>query len=125
MEKKILLVDDTPEIIESLRGILAGYNVKMAADGKTALEMAASESPDVVLLDVNIPEVHGLDVLRKLAGLRNGPLVIMITGDDTKETVAKALAVGVFSYLIKPLEKHEVLEQVEKAFAFRANQAAH
>ncbi|MGD9643376.1 MAG: response regulator [Elusimicrobiales bacterium] len=122
MDKKILLVDDNPEIIESLRGILTGYSVKTATDGKSALSLAASEPPDVVLLDVNIPEVHGLDVLRKLAGMRNGPIVIMITGDDTKGTVSKALAVGVFSYLIKPLEKHEVLGQVEKAFAFRANQ---
>jgi DNA-binding response OmpR family regulator len=124
MSKRILLVDDNPEIIESLRGILTGYSVKTAADGKTALALAASESPDVVLLDVNIPEIDGLEVLRRLAGLRNGPLVIMITGDDTKETVARVLAVGVFSYLIKPFEKQEVLGQVEKAFAFRAKQAA-
>ncbi|MBI5744716.1 MAG: response regulator [Elusimicrobia bacterium] len=120
MEGKILIADDDEQSLGSLSRILAGYDVFCASDGNTALEMAGSENPDLVLLDVDMPGMNGLEVLKKLAAMRRRPLVIMITGDGSSETVSKAMAQGVFSYMIKPLEREDVLDQVRRALALRA-----
>ena len=118
MGNKILLADDDEEILGALSRILADYDLVSAEDGKTALKLAASEKPAVVLLDVAMPGLDGLQVLRKLREMRHAPAVIMITGDSSEETVKKALSTGVFSYIIKPVEKDQVREQVRRAFQF-------
>ena len=118
MGNKILVADDDEEIRGALSRILADYDLVSAEDGKTALKLAASEKPAVVLLDVAMPGLDGLQVLRKLREMRHAPAVIMITGDSSEETVKKALSTGVFSYIIKPVEKDQVREQVRRAFQF-------
>jgi len=120
MHNKILLVDDNEDVIGALSRTLAGYDLVSAGDGASALALVGSEKPDLVLLDIELPGMSGLEVLEKISVMRKRPLVIMITADGTSETTAKALAAGVFSYIIKPFEAKEALEQVKRALAFRA-----
>lgn len=119
MGKKILLADDDKELLASLTKLLAGYEVLQAADGETAWTQAVFERPDLLLLDIDMPGMNGLEVLRKLAGLPHKPVIIMITGDRSRETAAQAAEIGIFAYLMKPLEPGEVLEQVRKGFSSR------
>ncbi|MHB0996549.1 MAG: response regulator [Elusimicrobiales bacterium] len=118
MSKKILLADDDEGTIGALSKVLAGYDLVTAMDGTRALELAAAEKPDLVLLDINMPGLNGLEVLKKIKGRDIKPVVIMITGDADEGTVGKALSLGVFAYLIKPFDSDQALEQVRRAFKF-------
>lgn len=121
---KILLVDDSEEILIPLRRLLRSCALFEALDGKTALELAASEKPDLVILDVHLPDMNGVDVMEKLAVTAPGQVVIMLTGDDTIETTGKALAAGAFAYITKPFEAKELLEVVIKALDFAEKEKA-
>jgi len=115
MGNKILIADDNKEMRETLSKMLAGYEVAEAADGETAWATAVFELPDLILLDVDMPGMNGIDVLKKTAGLPGRPSVIIITGDRSKETASKAGEIGVCAYLLKPLDRDEVLAQVRLA----------
>jgi DNA-binding NtrC family response regulator len=118
MDGKILVIDDEETMREALKRLLGGYTVVTAADGRSGLAAAASARPDLVLLDVHMPDMNGLAVLEKLAVLEFKPLVIMLTGDETVETAAKALAGGAFAHITKPFDGAQVVEQVRKAFVY-------
>jgi len=118
MSGKILIADDQQEIVSALSMVLAGYDLEEATDGNAALALAVSEQPDLVLLDVDMPGMSGIEVLKKLMARPRRPLVIMLTADGSPETVSKVMQAGVFAYIIKPFEKAEVLEQVQRAFKF-------
>ncbi|HAT71711.1 MAG TPA: hypothetical protein DCS63_02715 [Elusimicrobia bacterium] len=115
---KILVADDNEQITESLSKLLKDYDVTLAHDGKSALDIAASWKPDLVLLDVAMPVMSGIEVLGKLMAMPRRPLVIMLTGDESVETVSKAMGIGVFSYITKPLDADLLLDQVRKAAEF-------
>jgi two-component system KDP operon response regulator KdpE len=118
MGYKILIADDDMQITAALARRLSDYSVVVAHDGKAALALAASEKPDIVLLDISMPVMSGIEVLGKLAGLAKKPLVIMLTGDESVDTVSKAMSLGVFSYITKPFEFLEVSDQIRKAVEF-------
>jgi CheY-like chemotaxis protein len=118
MKPKILLVDDIETVLESLRRLLRSCDLAEAKDGRTALELAASLRPDLVILDVHLPDMSGVDVMEKLYQLERRPVVIMLTGDDTIETAGKSLAAGAFAYVTKPFEAKDLLEQVIKGLEF-------
>lgn len=118
MTPKILLVDDREGILESLRKLLHACLVCEARNGKDALALAASERPDLVILDVNLPDMSGVEIMGKLGLMNPKPVVIMLTGDETVETTAKALAAGVFAYVTKPFEAPELLDQVRKGLEY-------
>jgi len=118
MKSKILLVDDLEDVLDSLKRLLRTCELYEARDARTALDVAASEKPDLVILDVHLPDMNGVAVLEKLTALDPRPVVIMLTGDDTVETAGKALAAGAFSYVTKPFEAKELLEQVKKGLEF-------
>lgn len=124
MSKKILIADDDAEIVSALSRALASYDLEEAGDGKTALSLAFSARPDLVILDIDMPAMNGIEVLEKIAKLDNRPLTIMITGAGDPEIVSKAMALGVFAYIIKPFEMQEVLEQVKRAFSFMESRKA-
>lgn len=121
MGKKILIADDSEQILEVLSRILAGYNIISARDGNSALNLVVSEKPDVLLLDVAMPGLNGIEVLEKVMAMPRKPLVIMLTVDASIETVSKAMGIGVFSYIAKPFQAEVVLDQVKRAFAFLEN----
>jgi len=118
MDRKILVADDDDQIIQVVSRVLSGYRLITAKDGDSALALAVSERPDILLLDVAMPGLDGLGVLQKLAALPKRPLVIMITGDETIGTISTAMGMGVFSYITKPFEGEEILAQVKLAAAF-------
>ena len=118
MKPKILLVDDLEDILAALRKLLSSCELSEARDGKTAVELAATARPDLVLLDVHLPDMNGVEVLEKLCLLKPPPVVIMMTGDETIETVGKSLAAGAFAYITKPFESKELLDLVIKGLDF-------
>ena len=99
----VLVVEDDPEIGRLLRRNLTelGHVVTIAADGATGLALALREQPQVVLLDLGLPDLAGLEVLAMLRGVSSVP-VIVITAQDDDRTVVQALDAGADDYLTKP-----------------------
>jgi CheY-like chemotaxis protein/anti-sigma regulatory factor (Ser/Thr protein kinase) len=116
---KILVVDDdrtTRHLIAlQLRG--AGHRVAQAGDGKKALERARREPFDVVVLDVWMPGMDGLELLEKLRELKPAPRVVMMTADDASETLLRAIQRHAYRYLSKPVEPAQLVEVVRAALA--------
>jgi len=118
MIKKILIAEDDPASRELVREILAaqGYQVIEAADGQEALRMAEEEGPDLVLLDIQLPHVNGLAVVRqlrqnpRLANLR----VVAVTAYAMRGDKEKALDAGFDAYITKPLDAAALRSQIEQ-----------
>jgi DNA-binding NtrC family response regulator len=115
MGARILIVDDEPNILSSLRRALEleGYGVEVAGGGRVALEKLKAGSFDVVLLDVAMPEMDGLSVLRTLG--ENHVPVIMMSGNATLATAVEATKLGAVDFLEKPLTTDKVLITVQNA----------
>jgi CheY-like chemotaxis protein/anti-sigma regulatory factor (Ser/Thr protein kinase) len=118
--KRILVVDDDPALRHVLKKLLekTGYTVSIAKDGVEALEQVDQASPDLVLLDLGLPRLGGMEVLGKLQE-RTGPvpLVIVMTADNTPETLLRAVREHAFDYIAKPFPPNEVPEMVARALA--------
>ncbi|HVO31513.1 MAG TPA: sigma-54 dependent transcriptional regulator, partial [bacterium] len=117
MPRKILVVDDEKNILTTLSRALQleGYDVTVAGGGKIALEKVASASPDVVLLDVSMPDIDGLDVLAKIKEREESPAVIMMSGHGTIETAVKATRAGAFDFVEKPVSMERLLVALQNA----------
>jgi two-component system nitrogen regulation response regulator NtrX len=117
MSKTILVVDDEKDIRVSLTGILEdeGYQVVTAAGGAEALECARQDLPDLVLLDIWMPGMDGLETLEKLKTLFPQITVIMISGHGTIETAVRTTKLGAFDFIEKPLSLDKVLITVTNA----------
>jgi len=113
MNKKILVVDDEPHIVRVLRGYLesAGFQVVAAYDGSEALAAFRHESPDLIVLDLMLPEVDGLDVARSIRRDSDVP-IIMLTArvDETDRLIG--LELGADDYVVKPFSPREVVARV-------------
>jgi DNA-binding response OmpR family regulator len=122
---KILVVDDEREILDLLTDHLEdeGYAVSQAVDGEQALEGARREPPDLVLLDITIPGVNGLEVLRRLRRDHPRIPVIMITGIEDEALARSTLKMGAFDYVQKPFDPYRlsalVLAAIGAAFDSR------
>lgn len=117
MEHTILVVDDEKDIRTSLSGILEdeGYEVICAASGVEGIECAQQELPDLVLLDIWMPGMDGLETLEKLKLMFPQVTVIMISGHGTIETAVRATKLGAFDFIEKPLSLEKVLISVSNA----------
>ncbi len=106
----ILIIDDEELIRETLKRILktSGYKVETANTGSNAIKKFLEEKFDVVLLDINLPDINGLKVLEKLKEIEPDVLVIMITGYASIENAVKAIKIGAYDYMEKPLKKATV-----------------
>jgi UDP-3-O-acyl N-acetylglucosamine deacetylase len=118
----VLVVDDEPEIRTSLHGILAeeGLRVLEAADGRQALALIQRERPDLVILDVWMPEMDGLELLQQLQDGSTPPAVVMISGHGNIETAVKATKLGAFDFIEKPFSLDGLLRVVNRALDHRA-----
>jgi len=118
----VLVVDDEPQIRTSLRGILAeeGLRVLEAEDGRQALDVIHRESPELVILDVWMPEVDGLQLLQQLHGDSGPPAVIMISGHGNIEAAVKATKLGAFDFIEKPFSLDGLLRVVNRALDHHA-----
>lgn len=117
MNDTILVVDDEAKIRESLSGVLTdeGFTVVEAADGRQALSLFQSTRPSVVILDVWMPEVDGIDVLARLRQMEPTTPVIVISGHGNIETAVHATRLGAFDFIEKPFSVDGILEAVGRA----------
>ena len=104
--KKILIVDDEEPIRKLLRRFFAakGYQTLEAEDGRPAVELVRAEKPSVVLLDMHMPVLTGLETLKKIFEVNPKQGVVMVTGDANDETVRQAMAMGAYGYVLKPFD---------------------
>lgn len=117
MTKRVLLAEDEPNIVESLTFLLerAGFDVRVEMDGRAALAEALSNPPDVLVLDVMLPEMDGYEILRQLrADPRGSGLpVLMLTAKGQREDREMALACGADLFITKPFANSELIAAVE------------
>ena len=115
--KTILIVDDEEGIRESLQGILEdeGFRVIFAENGEQGLAQVKEESPDLVLLDIWMPGIDGVEVLRRIRDAYPEQLVIMMSGHGTIETAVKATKFGAFDFIEKPLSLEKLLVAIANA----------
>jgi DNA-binding response OmpR family regulator len=106
MAGRVLVVDDDPNLQEILREFLQakGYEVITAGDGAEGLRRVKEERPHLILLDIQMPKMDGLEVLRQLRAIDKEVSVIMITSVDEQEIARKAMELGAFDYIVKPLD---------------------
>jgi DNA-binding response OmpR family regulator len=111
--KKVMVVDDEPKIVQLARDYLehAGFAVVVAHDGKAALATARAQNPDLVVLDLGLPELDGLDVARTLRAESNVPIV-MLTGRSEESDKLVGLELGADDYVTKPFSPKELVARV-------------
>jgi DNA-binding response OmpR family regulator len=121
MAKKVLIVDDEANIVISLEFLMeqAGYELRIARNGQEALEQVAAFEPDLILLDVMMPNINGFDVCRRV---RENPdwqniKIIMLTAKGREVEMTKGLALGADAYITKPFSTKELLAQVRHILA--------
>jgi len=117
VSKKILLVDDEPDILKVVifRQKASGYQVVAASDGSEAFEAAEREKPDLIMLDVNMPVMDGIQALEKLKsdeGTKNIP-VIMLTAKTQSQDIEKAMSLGANDYIGKPFDHMVLLGKIK------------
>jgi two-component system, NtrC family, nitrogen regulation response regulator NtrX len=117
----ILIVDDEPSILISLKGLLAdeGFEVSTASNGYEALQQIETEAPDMVLLDIWMPGIDGIETLKEIKKTSAHIQVIMITGHGTIETAVQATKLGAFDFIEKPLSIDKVIVAINNALNFR------
>ena len=111
---RILLVEDNQDLAEGLSAILrgSGYAVDVVSDGASAHAVAAAETFDLVILDLNLPEMDGLDVLRAMRARQNRAAVLILTARGAPEERIKGLDLGADDYMIKPFDVGELEARV-------------
>ncbi len=118
--KKILIVDDEPDLIEIARDHLesAGYAVFSAGDGREGLKAAKQNVPDLILLDIQMPDIDGLEMLQLLRGMPGlaATPVLMVTARGRTENIFESQRLRAVDFLIKPFTCEELLDAVRKAF---------
>ncbi len=116
-DAKVLIVEDSAFMRGVLKKILEGLgltNISEAADGKECLEKIKSEDPDLILLDMIIPEPTGMEILEQIGGKK---AIIVVSAVGQEEVIEEAKELGVFSYITKPFENNLVEEAVKKALS--------
>ena len=117
---RILVVDDELGPRESLRMLLKpSYQIQTADSGRAALDQIPAYRPDIVILDIKMPELDGLEVLRRIKRIDPAIEVVMITAYASLETVKMALTHGAFEYLIKPFSRQDLEDVVRRALGRR------
>src|SRR3990170_4727013 len=113
---RVLVVEDEPSFVEALRISLTreGYEVEAAGDGKAGLEAFRKHRPDVVLLDLMLPGLSGLDVLRGIRRDSDVP-VIVVSAKDAEADIVAALELGADDYVTKPYSVRELIARVRAA----------
>lgn len=114
MATRILVVDDEPRFLRLVEANLQteGFNVLKAANGKEAVDLTAAEKPDLILLDVMMPEMDGFQALERIRGFSMAP-VIMLTAKGDEEHKVRGLNLGADDYVVKPFSANELIARVQ------------
>jgi DNA-binding response OmpR family regulator len=118
---KLLIVDDDKTFLDTIRQrlVLRGIEVLTAATGVSALEIFKREPADAVILDVSMPGMDGLQVLREIKAHDPDTPVLLLTGHASKRTAEEGIALGATDYLCKPFPMDELVEQVREILGKR------
>src|SRR5262245_64371677 len=121
MSSRILVVEDEKTALHSLSSLLAdeGYNVLQADRGEQGLRLALSEEPDLMLLDIRLPDLDGLTLLERLRTARSDAAVIIMTADTSSRNAIRATQLGAFDYVSKPINDDHLLVQIRRALEYR------
>ena len=117
MEKKVLVVDDEERVVQSIAGVLEdeGFRVAKGRSGEEAIRIFQEDEPDVTLLDIWMPGMDGIEVLKKLKGISPDCQVIMVSGHATISTAMTAVKLGAFDFIEKPLSLDLLLMTIHRA----------
>ncbi|MEM9061784.1 MAG: response regulator [Pseudomonadota bacterium] len=128
MAQRVLLAEDEPNIVESLRFLLerAGYAVDVRDTGTAALETVLTDPPDLLILDVMLPEVDGFEILRQVRGSKSAATVpvLMLTAKGQREDRERAMSCGADLFISKPFGNSELIEAVGKLVGQTGSSAA-
>ncbi len=116
-QARILIIDDEPSALELLVGYLSekGYEVYCGMSGSECLKGIASFKPEILILDIRLPDTSGLDILRKLKEQKSAPHVIIITAFHDMATTIQAIKLGAFEYITKPIDVDELEAAIKRA----------
>ena len=122
---KVLLVDDEEEFVKSLaeRLEMRDLNSDLAFDGEQALELVSNEVPDVIVLDLRMPGIDGMEVLRRVKKNYPQVQVVILTGHGSDKDEVKARELGAFAYLQKPVNLDTLVETLKKAVRAKVDSA--
>jgi two-component system response regulator AtoC len=120
--RSILIVEDDPLVRKTLVSQLGkrGFDVAVAETGEDGVRVFGDSAPDLVLLDVRLPDIDGLEVLRRIKERNRRALILVMTAFDDMKTTVEAIKLGAFEYLVKPLNATELDLTIDKAFQVRA-----
>ena len=116
---KVMLVDDEKEFVTTLseRIEMRGLDTLIAFSGEAALELLADHAVDVMVLDLNMPGMDGLDTLKQVKDRYAGVNVIILTGHGSEKEKTASMRLGAFAYMQKPVSLDALMEQIKKAYA--------
>ncbi|WP_425449009.1 sigma-54-dependent transcriptional regulator [Dethiothermospora halolimnae] len=122
MKKTILIADDEKNMIWALKKAFKkkNFNVITASDGQEAVDKFIDEIPDIVLLDLKMPKLDGIEVLKRIKEHNNETPVIMITAHGSAKTAVKAMKLGAYDYISKPFDIEELKILIEKAINYKS-----
>jgi two-component system chemotaxis response regulator CheY len=117
IQLKVLAVDDNPAIVSLINDILTsrGYQVETAENGKTALQKYPLFKPNIVTLDLMMPEMSGYETLTKILEIDRKAIVIMLTANGEDDAVIECMKRGAMGYLTKPFKANELIESLQTA----------
>jgi two-component system, NtrC family, nitrogen regulation response regulator GlnG len=118
MKPKIMVLDDDPAILELFKEILTGEDMELLleSDGNSALRRIRTDRPNVAVIDINLPKISGLDVLREAKKIDPGLSVIITTGHSSTQFAIEAMKYGAYDYLTKPFDNTKMKSAVRKAY---------
>ena len=117
MKKKILIVDDEKDTCEALMEILSdeGFQTFFALSGRSALTILKKRKPDLVLLDIKMPKMDGIEVMRRIQKINKDLVVVMITAYGALNTAKAAMRLGAYDYVTKPFDMKLIKAVVKEA----------
>ncbi|MCE9599081.1 MAG: response regulator [Spirochaetia bacterium] len=114
---KVLIVDDSMMMRRTLEMLIGGMNVEIvgtAANGRDAVALFSQHKPDLVTLDITMPEMDGLTALKEMIKLNPNAKIIVVSALSSKDTMVQAMNSGAFGYLVKPVDVASLRELMQK-----------
>ncbi len=114
---KVLLIDDEAELVYTLaeRLVIRGIEAAAVTEGEAALEILKQKQFDVVLLDVKMPGISGIDLMKEIKKVQPAVKIILLTGRGSQEESTEGLREGAFDYLLKPVQINVLIDKMQKA----------